>query len=237
MRIENFVRSYVRPFIPFPKKRTLLRYFPSFETKNIAHIFRLHRIDTVLDVGANRGQFGERIRSGGYKGKVISFEPNIDAHKMLLHASRRDPNWLVAEPFALGDADGSAILEIPADSALGSMRSLIHPQHVKHQPTTVRRLDDVMNDLEILKESNIALKIDVQGLEDKVLDGAKICLSRAKVILIEVSLQPVYIDEPSYLDILGRLKDCGFDAVFFSSVTSQKLYGESWQVDVLLVRG
>ena len=236
MRVDAFVRRYVRPFIPFPKKRTLLRYFPSFETKNIGHIFRLHRVDTVLDVGANRGQFGARIRSGGYRGKIISFEPNLDVHELLKNASRRDRNWIVADPLALADAEGSAILEIPSDSALGSIRALINPQNVKYQPTKVKRLDDVVPELEIPDSAIVALKIDVQGLEDKVLDGARKILSRVKVILIEVSLRPLYLGEPSYLEILERLKDCGFDAVFFSPVTSHKLYGESWQTDVLLVR-
>jgi len=236
MSVDSFVRQHVRPFIPFPKRRTWLRYFPTFETRNIVHIFRQTEINTVLDIGANRGQFAERIRSGGYKGKIVSFEPNLDAYGLLQRASMSDPYWIVAEPFALGDARGLATLSIPSDSSLGSLLSLVNPQHVKYQPIPVKRLDDVMPGLNIPASANVAIKIDVQGLEDKVLDGAEETLDRCKAVFIEVSLKTMYIGEPSYLDILNRLKVRGFDAVFFSPVINRKKYGESWQTDVLLVR-
>jgi len=214
----------------------LLRYFPTFETRNIVHIFSNEGIDTVLDIGANRGQFAERIRSGGYRGKIVSFEPNLDAHAVLERASRRDPNWTVAEPFALGDVAGTAMLAIPDDFSLGSILSLVGPQYVKQQPTEIKRLDEVVRELEIPGEARLAMKIDVQGLEDRVLNGAEDVLSRSKVIFIEVSLKTMYVGEPSYLDILKRLRDRRFNAVFFSPVTNRKRYGESWQTDVLLVR-
>ena len=49
------------------------------------------RIDLVLDVGANTGQFGKRLRTLGYAGEIISFEPLADAHALLQAAAAADP--------------------------------------------------------------------------------------------------------------------------------------------------
>lgn len=233
---NSFVRRYVRPLVPFPKRRTLLRYFPSFETKNIAYILESKSIDVVLDVGANTGQFGTRLRSAGFKHRVISFEPNLEAHAKLLCKTRHDPNWEVAAPVALGDAEGSGTLIIPEDQSLGSILPFLHAQPSRHQTTAIKSLDTVLQGLQIPEAAKIAIKIDVQGYEQKVLDGARAALKRAVVVLIEVSLIPTYVGEQSYLEILSRLRDCGLHAVYFAPVTSRKIYGECFQTDVLLVR-
>ena len=41
-------------------------------------------VDVVFDIGANIGQFASELRSMGYKGKIVSFEPLPDAHKKLI---------------------------------------------------------------------------------------------------------------------------------------------------------
>ena len=69
MAQNEFVRRYVRPLIPFPKRRTLLRYFPAAATR--IRLFKSYNIDTVNDVGANTGQFATGLRSVGFKGRII----------------------------------------------------------------------------------------------------------------------------------------------------------------------
>lgn len=52
-------------------------------------------IDLVLDVGANVGQFASELRSVGYKGNLVSFEPLSAAHMALSEAASRDSRWAV----------------------------------------------------------------------------------------------------------------------------------------------
>jgi hypothetical protein len=71
---------------------------------NIAHFvshLRKSKIELVLDVGASIGQFAKEMFAGGYKGKIISFEPLSQAHGQLLAAARGNSGWEVAPRCAL----------------------------------------------------------------------------------------------------------------------------------------
>ncbi len=41
---------------------------------HLRNLLQLHRIDLVLDVGANRGQFARLVRQLGFLGRIVSFE-------------------------------------------------------------------------------------------------------------------------------------------------------------------
>ena len=57
-------------------------------------VIETHRIDTVIDVGANDGGYGQLLRRGGYKGAIVSFEPLQEEHARLLAATKGDANGL-----------------------------------------------------------------------------------------------------------------------------------------------
>lgn len=233
--IQAFIRS-VRRFIPYPSKKTLRRWFPKFEERNIAFLFAECNIDHIIDIGANAGQFAGKMRSAGYKGKIISFEPVQRIHDQLVDNSRHDPLWTAAPRMALGSSDGEAIMNIMDDPALSSVLDLFGRQPSSRETVPMRRLDSVLQDLELDHNASIALKIDVQGLEQEVLDGAPNALARAKAILIELSLSPTYVGETNYLKILNWLYERQFDAVYFCPVVNRPSLGKMYQVDALLVK-
>ena len=68
---------------------------------------RSRKIDTVLDVGANVGQFGRRLRALGYNGDIVSFEPITLVFRELAATAARDRRWFTRQ-IALGDTNGRA---------------------------------------------------------------------------------------------------------------------------------
>jgi FkbM family methyltransferase len=88
-------------------------------------------IDCVLDVGANRGQFARHLRAIGYRGRIVSFEPNPDEFAILQRSFASDPAWS-GYPIALGKGNGTLQLKIiPELTVLGS-RPTKHPIRTKN---------------------------------------------------------------------------------------------------------
>lgn len=236
MKKKSFFRRFVRPLVPFPKRKTLKKIFPRFETRNIVHLAHKYGIDLMIDVGANYGQFVEKMRSARYRGEIISFEPLSAAHAILVDKANRDPAWRIAPRMAIGDHRGEIEINVYADTSLSSPYRLLaagEPPAVEHAP--MARLDDAIAEVD-LDGRNILLKIDVQGFETAVLDGAPLTLEKARAVMLEVSLLPSYEHETPYLEMLSRLRDLGFHAVYFSPVLNRNRLGEAVQMDAFLVR-
>lgn len=233
---KSIFKTYVRPLIPFPKRRTLLKIFPSFETRNIAFLADKYGIVLIIDVGANQGQFAEKMRSAKYRRDIISFEPVSIVHDALKKKSRRDANWFVAPRMAIGDRNGEIDINIYPDSTLSSAYRIISEiQEPTIERVSMYRLDDALAEYDLDKRT-LLLKIDVQGFEQAVLDGAPQTLKRAAALMVEVSLIKMYEHETPYLEMLTRLRDAGFHAIYFPPVVNRKRLGEAVQVDAFLVR-
>src|SRR5580765_4122751 len=91
----------------------LRRY--SIQTSAGAQLDRLVKylgVDLVLDVGSNVGQYAQELRSHGYRGPIVSFEPSATAHAGLTKAAQGDGGWSVAPRMALGSTGGEATLHV-----------------------------------------------------------------------------------------------------------------------------
>ncbi len=53
------------------------------------------QVSLVLDVGAFVGRFAMRVRKAGFRGKIVSFEPNPELHENLKSVSAGDPAWQI----------------------------------------------------------------------------------------------------------------------------------------------
>lgn len=233
---KTFFRRFVRPLIPFPKQKTLKRIFPRFETRNVVHLAHKYGIDLMIDVGANYGQFVEKMRSARFRGDIISFEPISAAHAFLVAKAGRDPHWHIAPRMAIGDTEGDIEINIYADSSLSSPYRIIDSNETPViERVHMMRLDDALTGFD-LTGRQILLKIDVQGFETAVLDGAPETLEKATAIMLEVSLLPMYEHETPYLEMLSRLRELGFHAVYFAPVLNRNRLGEAVQMDAFLVR-
>ena len=95
------------------------------EQYHLRRLFELFNIDCVFDVGAHAGQYAKMIRKYvGYRGPIISFEPNPDVATILRRNARGDNDWFVEE-VALGASVGQATFYV---TAANQMSSLLQPQ-------------------------------------------------------------------------------------------------------------
>jgi FkbM family methyltransferase len=131
----------------------------------------------MIDVGAKRGQYGADLRSGGYWGPLISFEPLGDIFAELLEAARGDKEWQ-SHRIALGNRNGDAAVHRAADPTCSSVLE-VGEEHAEKDPdwgqigdeiVPVRRLDSVAGSL-VGPRARLFLKLDVQGFELAVLEG------------------------------------------------------------------
>jgi FkbM family methyltransferase len=194
----------------------------SKETRSLVRILDHHGIGCVLDVGANIGQYATRLRQGGWDGRIVSFEPLPDAHAALTQAAASDARWEVAPEMALGASAGTLSLNVSAESDMSSalpfvpeMADLLDSAAYTGTVTVpLMRLDEVF-DRYAGNNDQVLLKIDTQGTEAAVLEGASGIMDRIHAIQLELSIVPVYLGERTYLDMIAAMDKLGFQPVLF----------------------
>ena len=176
-------------------------------------------IQTILDIGANAGQFATRIHQVLPAACVVSFEPLGDAFASLQETFAREGIRGSCHPFALGDEERSAtihrhVAHSPSSSLLATTshhEGLDHRTQKQHDETIqLKRLDDAVVDLNILIKPGLFIKMDVQGFEDKVIDGGMKTFAQAKAVLTEINLDPLYEGQADFGGLCQRLFRLGF---------------------------
>jgi len=204
---------------------------------------RKFEIDLILDVGANTGQFASEIRLCGYEGRIVSFEPLSRAHSQLLQSSDGDSMWEAYQRCALGDHNGEVEINIARNSESSSILPMLD-SHLTAAPESeyegkeivpIKTLDAVA--WQYLKDVSAPfLKIDTQGFEWQVLDGARETLPHIKGILVELSLLPLYEGQHLWREVTDRLEAEGFTLWAFRPVFSDQASGRTLQVDGIFYR-
>lgn len=219
------------------------RYDPTVYSSPLNTSLKKFGIDLVLDVGANRGQFVLEIRSGGYTGHVVSFEPLSDAHNRLLQASTDDSAWEVYARCALGDHDGETEINIAGNSLSSSVlpmlvahRNAAPDSAYKGRETVPLHTIDAVAPRYLQNFRAPFLKIDTQGFEWQVLDGARASLPLFRGVLVELSLVPLYEGAHLWQEVMGRLEGEGFALWAFEPVFSDPNDGRTLQVDGVFYR-
>lgn len=182
-----------------------------------ARLMTFLEIDLVIDVGANRGQFGLEIRRAGYTGRMVSIEPLAGACLDLARLTARDGRWSVIKS-AVGPHAGSATIHVAANGGASSSFLPMLDLHARSAPgavyvgdelVEVATLDELVRG-RIHDTAVVFTKMDVQGYELQVIAGGEATLGRSALVQLEMSLLPLYESAPSYREILDAMEQRGF---------------------------
>jgi FkbM family methyltransferase len=197
-----------------------------------------YEIDTVLDVGANAGQFARQLRRDlGYRQRILSFEPLSGAFARLRTHAQGDPAWQVFN-FALGDVEERREINVAANSQSSSLLGML-PRHESAAPEArvigreaieIRTLDSLFGEL-CREARHVYLKIDTQGYESKVLKGAEKSLAGIGTVQLEMSLVPLYDGELLLNEMCALLSGKGYTLVALDNGFSDPASGQLLQVD------
>lgn len=237
--LKDLVKSNLRR-AGFEIRRLTQTASPVFQLRTALDHFE---VDLVLDVGANTGQFAAELRSAGYKGAFISFEPLADAHKLLEATAAGDAKWNVYKRTAVGDRDGEVEINVAGNSVSSSVLPMtrLHSAaaagsaYVGKETVPITTMDTIATNV-LSDSSQPFLKIDTQGYEEQVLSGARKMLPRCRGVLCELSLVPLYDGQTLWLELVRYLGDRGFTLWSIQRGFTDPRDGRTLQVDATFFR-
>ena len=174
-----------------------------------------YNFKTILDIGANEGQFADKMLLLFPDAVIYSFEP-IPETFVLLQKNFENVKRLKTINLALGDSTGEISFNkneyTPSSSLLTLSEKHVESfdYAVKTNPITVKidKLDNVMSSEKL--DFPLLIKIDVQGFEDKVIKGGLEIIKKADLILCEVSFAELYKGQLLFAEIYEMLRDLGY---------------------------
>lgn len=192
-------------------------------------------ISTVIDIGANEGQFAKLAREVFPEAQIYSFEPLPDCFEKLGKALPGDKNFRSFN-LAIGSKEGSLEFfrsaHTPSSSFLrmedahkDAFPESSDGQSDKPLMVNIKTLDSVLEDIGLA--DGILLKIDVQGYELEAIEGSKGVMGRCDIVIIEMSFQKLYKDQPLFHDVYEKMYNLGFE---FRGGLNQMLHPETHEV-------
>lgn len=216
-----------------------------WETQQIRKFLELFKIDCVFDVGANEGQYAEMLRKEiGYRGWILSFEPNPDVVEILKFKATRDSKWLIHD-FALSNKEGNFDFNVMTDcqfSSFNNPKGTQLPvldslnQIARTVQVQTKTLDSIFPALkETCQFERPFLKMDTQGHDTDVFCGASDSILSFLGMQSELAIQKIYQGGMEFHDALRLYESKGFSLSSFLP-NNQGWFPHLIEVDCLLVR-
>lgn len=180
---------------------------------------------TVLDVGANEGLYTLfSARRVGPPGRVVAFEPSSRERSRLEHnVARNRLGNVTVVPCAVGSSHGTAALQIASGvhSGHNTLGALVYDDApaagIEHVP--VERLDTLIERLGVATVD--VIKIDVEGAEMHVLEGARRTLTTHRpILMVEANDEALRAQGASTAALLAFLRNELDYGIFVFSATT-----------------
>jgi FkbM family methyltransferase len=194
---------------------------PVFEKDHLQQFFKHFDVDCVFDVGANAGQYANMLRTEvGYQGAIISFEPIPELAQRLRATAASERSWFVEE-LALDEQEGQATFNILAGAQFSSLHAVsstaaglfkkqtqLNRQIEVRTSTLAIQLQNYQNELGFKRPF---LKMDTQGHDVSVANGAGDQLKHFVGLQSELAVKRLYDDSPSLEEALDFYRARGFE--------------------------
>ncbi len=215
-RIKDLVRKGVRALgydiVTFPPADSL--------GAHLATLLSRLEINCVLDVGGHVGEYALFLREIGYEGYIISFEPVLANFESMKRRSARDPKWS-AWRLALGNREGRMPMNVTCATEFSSFlmpngygldRFGRRSEVERVEIVEVKRLENMFSAcIAQIENPRVYVKLDTQGYDIEVLEGAGTHLDDILALQAELSVKPIYANMRGYVESISRMNECGFE--------------------------
>ena len=209
------------------------------ERQVLGQLLKKLRVDCVIDVGANEGQYARLLRRLDFTGLILSFEPNPDVFQVMQKAFAQDTAWK-GYNCALGSSDADLDFNIFEHSQISSFlpgSERVHSKLLRTVKVPVRRLDAFLEELlPDWRKRRLFLKCDTQGFDLEVVKGAEAALTAICGLQSEVAVQSLYRGMPRYLEALSFYESLGFVLIDLW-LNNRTVDGDVLEYDCLMRRG
>lgn len=197
-------------------------------------------IRTVLDIGANEGQFATGVRRVLPEAEIHSFEPLSEPFSQLARRQNDDRRFF-AYPLAMGESEGEVAMEqneFTPSSSIMPCTDLHRTAFPFASKTSERRIKmTTLDRWRVGRELQHAflVKMDVQGYEDRVLQGGMSTIAEAAVLIIEVSFAQLYEGQLLFDELYEIIRPLGFRCAGMIGNISGEESGTILQSDAIFV--
>ena len=208
--------------LTFPLHAQLIRKgsaWRQIEPEVLSRFLTSFRIDCVFDVGANIGQYATQLRRIGFRGLIISFEPNPDAASNLRKKAQADKRWIIQET-ALDSVSRTINFNVMKRSTFSSLHEPDHTatDFFNEMNSIDRKVSVVTQTIAGLlpklqaeyKFTRPFLKMDTQGHDLDVTSGAGEAIRQFVGLQSELGFTSLYKDVPDALAALNYYRSLGF---------------------------
>jgi FkbM family methyltransferase len=198
-------------------------------------------INTVIDIGAHAGEFSSAIRTILPNARIYAFEPQPDCYDRLRDKLGRYGSFQAFQ-VALGERSGqvkfwrSSFSKSSSVLEMARLHQEVFPWSARTVPVSVQleMLDHYLDRIELTPK--VLVKIDVQGYEDRVLQGGMRLLKRVDYLLVEVSFRPLYEGQAHFKEVYDFLVQSGLSYAGNLDQLLSPLDDSILQADALFVR-
>jgi len=177
--------------------------------RELSEWLALHEIDIVLDIGANNGGYATEVRATGWRGDIVSFEPNPEVFSRLVARMGNDPAWS-GRQIGLGNEDTVLKLNVSEMDVLSSfLKKKEDLKTFKEVSVPVKCMEGIIDEV-LGSHKRPFVKIDTQGFEMEIIRGFGSRINDVIGWQLELSVQPLYEGQPLMEEVIATMRSLGF---------------------------